>query len=876
MYMSDQSVYGMSNIFTINNKGQPDGFPVVLEAETFRGNDNLTSQGKTITVESPVLEHDIYPSRAGWVEVETIARKNSGLAVKIEVELSPQTRPQEITSSSFQSYYCQHKVIAASTTIKVKLASESIMPGNVVEIDKVIVRYIDDPQLTLPDNVLQFSSTKHQVILTPTNSGLNALEFSIAEYPDISWLTIISPMAASLAPGQSQQVVVSIDTTGLDDGSYSTNLRVVYNQIQELYITAKLSKVSLEEGEQLVFSDDFSDGLGNWIIEGEVAEIENGRLKLSNFYGTVSTLLNPTEKISLYNMSVSLYIDNGPEARANNGTEIYLRYVDNSNYVRLWIAEDTVYDGERQCIAMDKSVNGQHTELVRLNQTLLAPGYYKFSAIDDTLLFENGSGAEMIRVVSPDNYLPGGVMFQVNEETTWIDDVEVYQYGDKTDSGDDGSDNLEPSLFAVMPSVLDFDSTLTELNLYIECDKPWTISNNSNWFICSKLSGESSDTVMVTVDRSQLDEGNYNANLAITSNNVLKNIAVKVTKKGAPIFYISCEEIDFHTYEDGIGCYMQNKGTGVLTWEAQVDSLGSQWLTCEPSSGSLEGGKGLTIAFWADRTKIEPGSYSANILFKSNDSIGNNSTVAAKIDVINNVAFNRNVRNSSKYSRNYAGSKTTDGNRATMWKSKGNRFEWIYVVLNTYYDIDKVVVDWAYDRTASYAIQTWNGWRWITQARIDDRDYGERIIAFPKTVKTRYVAVVCYNTSGENYAIREFKVSGVAGGLAKGGLGNNPRDPSEFDEYISAIIPESFSLLQNHPNPFNPVTTISYDLPTDCHVTLEIYNMLGQRVATLVDEHNPAGSYAIKWYANELAGGVYFYQIQAGEFTQIQKMLLIK
>jgi hypothetical protein len=89
-------------------------------------------------------------------------------------------------------------------------------------------------------------------------------------------------------------------------------------------------------------------------------------------------------------------------------------------------------------------------------------------------------------------------------------------------------------------------------------------------------------------------------------------------------------------------------------------------------------------------------------------------------------------------------------------------------------------------------------------------------------------------------------------------------------------IPLSYSLSQNHPNPFNPVTTIAYTLPKTSKVNIMLYNMLGERVMTLVDEEKSAGRYEMRINASHLASGIYFYQIQAGDFAESKKMLLLK
>ncbi len=85
-----------------------------------------------------------------------------------------------------------------------------------------------------------------------------------------------------------------------------------------------------------------------------------------------------------------------------------------------------------------------------------------------------------------------------------------------------------------------------------------------------------------------------------------------------------------------------------------------------------------------------------------------------------------------------------------------------------------------------------------------------------------------------------------------------------------------FQLNQNYPNPFNPSTVISYSIPNDEFVSLEVYNELGQRVKTLVNEMQPAGVHTINFNANNLASGMYIYKLSAGNFVRIRKMTLLK
>ncbi len=96
------------------------------------------------------------------------------------------------------------------------------------------------------------------------------------------------------------------------------------------------------------------------------------------------------------------------------------------------------------------------------------------------------------------------------------------------------------------------------------------------------------------------------------------------------------------------------------------------------------------------------------------------------------------------------------------------------------------------------------------------------------------------------------------------GIGDNP------------AIASGYELSQNYPNPFNPVTHISYTVPTTGQVNLTIYNVLGEEVSTLVNTVITPGTYTAIWNAGNLPSGVYFYRLEAGRFSQTNKLLLIK
>ena len=138
-----------------------------------------------------------------------------------------------------------------------------------------------------------------------------------------------------------------------------------------------------------------------------------------------------------------------------------------------------------------------------------------------------------------------------------------------------------------------------------------------------------------------------------------------------------------------------------------------------------------------------------------------------------------------------------------------------------------------------------------------------------------------YSTSAASY-------TAAAGGFPLGDLNWFPDKKAEWEEWVQSEVEESpqsapsdFRLEQNYPNPFNPSTTIKYSLSKANQVSLEVYNILGQKVRTLVDKRQVAGSHIVKWdgtddFGSLLSGGVYFYRLKVVNETLMNKMVFIK
>jgi subtilisin family serine protease len=142
-------------------------------------------------------------------------------------------------------------------------------------------------------------------------------------------------------------------------------------------------------------------------------------------------------------------------------------------------------------------------------------------------------------------------------------------------------------------------------------------------------------------------------------------------------------------------------------------------------------------------------------------------------------------------------------------------------------------------------------------------------------------------TSGGPYSILAGDTLKVAFAVAAGNSLDDLRSAissarSKYQEILTDVssektaTPVSYNLSQNYPNPFNPSTTVKYQIAKQSSVTLKIYDILGREIATLVNEEKPAGSYSVSFNASSFSSGIYFYQIKAGGYTAVKKMILLK
>jgi hypothetical protein len=144
-------------------------------------------------------------------------------------------------------------------------------------------------------------------------------------------------------------------------------------------------------------------------------------------------------------------------------------------------------------------------------------------------------------------------------------------------------------------------------------------------------------------------------------------------------------------------------------------------------------------------------------------------------------------------------------------------------------------------------------------------------VQFSPTAKSNYTANVLILPSKASMT----EYSGVVI-VTLHGNGVDPSNPSTMDVDEPTELPNEYSLSQNYPNPFNPTTTIQYSIPKDEYVKLVVYDVTGKVVKELVNGYKSAGKYNVGFNASGYASGIYYYKIEAGQYKNVQKMILMK
>ena len=171
---------------------------------------------------------------------------------------------------------------------------------------------------------------------------------------------------------------------------------------------------------------------------------------------------------------------------------------------------------------------------------------------------------------------------------------------------------------------------------------------------------------------------------------------------------------------------------------------------------------------------------------------------------------------------------------------------------------------------------------WKTESEVNNYGFEiERKVSSIQSSDSKYEKIGFVNGSGNSNSPKNYFFADNSIETGKYLYRLKQIDNDGKFEYSNAIeidfgAPIEYTLNQNYANPFNPSTVISFSLRVAALVTLKIYDVLGNEVATILNSEKPAGVYEIEFNASELTSGIYFYQINSGAYTQTKKMLLIK
>ncbi|OGU67664.1 MAG: hypothetical protein A2499_05815 [Stygiobacter sp. RIFOXYC12_FULL_38_8] len=218
-----------------------------------------------------------------------------------------------------------------------------------------------------------------------------------------------------------------------------------------------------------------------------------------------------------------------------------------------------------------------------------------------------------------------------------------------------------------------------------------------------------------------------------------------------------------------------------------------------------------------------------------------------------------------------------DGNQDTFWKSGLEKAPWFYIDLNRSFEVYKIVLRWGNNYSKSYILQSINDAGAVSEIFAENTGDGGVDEFNNLSIVGRYFGIYCSskNIPEAGCELKEFEV------YARQNITGIEKEEA---------IPIKYSLVQNYPNPFNPETTISYKIQAASQVNLKVYDVLGNEVATLVNEYKQAGTYETKFNSShfersrEMSSGVYFYTLKAGDpllrsghsFVQTKKMMLLK
>ncbi len=376
----------------------------------------------------------------------------------------------------------------------------------------------------------------------------------------------------------------------------------------------------------------------------------------------------------------------------------------------------------------------------------------------------------------------------------------------------------------------------------------WSATNNETWLSFSENSGvipsKGKDTITVEVSTMGLEENTYSDTIKITSNDPIDSVKiipiVLNVAKASTSLEISSDSIWIGLNKDDEitkSFYITNQGDTQVNWSLSSDQM--SWMTVQKSSGSLSASEVDTVNILFNTASLQNGTYSNLLEIYSSDQNSPDYSIKVLMEVNDFPSINI-----SEDTLKFLLTPNEEKTLPLKIKNKG-KLNLVWNVNWTFYS------PWIKPLTQNGTIAPNSEYNLNIKVKASDLDssYGEGVLIIhsndPNSDPIMVPVIV--------------KIGNVTG------LDN-----------ITENLPTEYGLKQNYPNPFNPSTTISYQLPKTSNVKLTIYDILGKKIKTIVDEKQAAGNYNVFFNAGKLPSGIYIYTINADEFFSSKKFILLK
>ncbi len=289
------------------------------------------------------------------------------------------------------------------------------------------------------------------------------------------------------------------------------------------------------------------------------------------------------------------------------------------------------------------------------------------------------------------------------------------------------------------------------------------------------------------------------------------------------------------------------------------DSSAIYWSTAKESNVFLD-----ELLVDENGTKIVKPILTTNYKLESSGEISE--IMEILVQVLPGNQINRALDNyikSSSFEENHPAGFANDDDTLTYWKSKNDAWSWIYLDFGKNIIFERVVLNWGNNFAISYELQVANASGSPKTIFTQENGKGGVEEIANLSASGKYLRLLCKSRTipDSGCMLNEIEIYGET-------------QITSLESETNLI--SEFRLFQNYPNPFNPTTKIKYSLPIQTNVKLNIYDVLGKEIITLVNKEMIAGNYEVVFNASELSSGLYFYTLKTDSFVSSKKMMLVK